>query len=386
MSNRNQREVLTSRERVRRALRKEPVDRVPIDLGAHPSTGISAFAYWNLRQYLGLSTNGIEITDMVQLLARVDHDVGERFHIDTVLLHPGWAESTRWSPREPFTFTVPNAGNPVRREDGSWLFDRHGKRMILPEDGFFLEGDHAPFDDYSADEYIGRMAREAERLYKETDAALLYLAFDGYFRFEDPEWLCALAEAPESLVEENGRQSKIDLETCGKVLDRLGKYVEAICITSDLGTQHGPVCSTSQYEQVCAPFIRRLADRIHAHSDCKVFMHSCGAIRPFIPILIDCGIDVLNPVQISASGMEPAALKADFGSQLVFWGGGCDTQRVLGRATPEEIKEHVHGLMDLFKPGSGYVFNQVHNIMGNVPPEQIVALFDAAYEASWMDQ
>jgi uroporphyrinogen decarboxylase len=121
---------------------------------------------------------------------------------------------------------------------------------------------------------------------------------------------------------------------------------------------------------------------VHAHSDIKVFLHSCGAQRELMAGLIEAGIDVLNPVQISAVGMDAAELKAEYGDDIIFFGGGCDTQNVLGTKTPAEVREHVAKLTNIFKPGGGFIFNQVHNIMGNVPPENIVALFDAAYENS----
>jgi uroporphyrinogen decarboxylase len=111
-----------------------------------------------------------------------------------------------------------------------------------------------------------------------------------------------------------------------------------------------------------------------------VFLHCCGGIYPLIPGLIDAGVDVLNPVQTSAAGMEPKRLKQEFGDQIVFWGGGCDTQEVLGNASPEVIRKHVQDRMRIFAPGGGFVFNQVHNIQTNVPPENIVAMLDAAYE------
>jgi uroporphyrinogen decarboxylase len=147
--------------------------------------------------------------------------------------------------------------------------------------------------------------------------------------------------------------------------------------------QQGLMCRPSVLEECVAPYIKKLCDFIHRNSDIKVFMHNCGAIRPLIPMLIDCGIDVLNPVQISAADMEAGQLKREFGDRIIFWGGGCDTQNVLGVGTPAQVADNVRTLVRAFKPGGGFVFNQVHNIMGNVPPQNIVALLDTAYQESF---
>jgi uroporphyrinogen decarboxylase len=128
-----------------------------------------------------------------------------------------------------------------------------------------------------------------------------------------------------------------------------------------------------------APFYKKFCTYIHENSDLKVHLHCCGSIRPIIPILIDCGIDVLNPVQISAYNMDPAGLKKEFGKEITFWGGGCDTQNILGIETSENVVRNVKNLVGIFKPGYGYVFSQVHNIMGDVSPENIVAMLDTAY-------
>ena len=136
-------------------------------------------------------------------------------------------------------------------------------------------------------------------------------------------------------------------------------------------------------EEFVFPYYKRFCEFIHQNSDVKVFMHNCGSIRAYMPMLIDAGIDVINPVQISAAGMDPRELKREFGDKIVFWGGGCDTQNVLGVASPAEVRSHVRELISIFAPGGGFVFNQVHNIMGDVPPENVIAMLDTAYEASF---
>ena len=169
----------------------------------------------------------------------------------------------------------------------------------------------------------------------------------------------------------------------GKVIDAFGQYIQLVTMSDDMGTQNGPMCNPQYIKEFCMPYYKRFCDFVHANSDIKVFLHNCGSIKELIPLLIDAGIDVLNPVQISADNMDPQELKDEFGDQICFWGGGCNTQRVLGTGTPESVASNVRQLVRIFKKNSGFVFNQVHNIMGNVPPENIVAMLDTAYEESF---
>jgi uroporphyrinogen decarboxylase len=163
----------------------------------------------------------------------------------------------------------------------------------------------------------------------------------------------------------------------------MGGHIQAIAINSDLGSQIGPLCRPALWEELCAPFVKAFCDFIHQNSDLKIFLHSCGSIQEFIPALIECGVDIFNPVQITAENMDPRELKQKFGDKVTFWGGGCDTQRVLNMKTPEEVSANVRELIRIFKPGGGFVFNQVHNVMGDVKPENIVAMLDTAYEESF---
>jgi uroporphyrinogen decarboxylase len=170
------------------------------------------------------------------------------------------------------------------------------------------------------------------------------------------------------------------IENVQLYIDAVGDYVQLINVGGDLGTQSGPQVSTAMYERFIQPRQTKFWGHIHEHSDMYIFMHCCGGIYPLIPGLIEAGLDVLNPVQTSAVGMDPVRLKREFGDRLVFWGGGCDTQDILGNASPEVIREHVRDRIEIFAPGGGFVFNQIHNIQVNVPPENVVAMFDAAYE------
>jgi uroporphyrinogen decarboxylase len=375
------RECLTSRERVIRAINHEPVDRTPIDLGMHYSTGISAFAYWNLRQYLGLPVEEVEVIDPGQFLARVGTDVLQRFHCDCICFHPGYPNTALWNPRGSYQFRVPRRMLPERQPDNSWVASLGDGRLRMPEGGFFFDGNG--FDPWDGEvSFLDAAGRNAERIYKETDLYTMYIGFGAYFS-DNPDWLVNFMLEPEEADEQNRRLLEADLKEAGRVIDKMGRYVQGICINSDLGTQTAPFIRPSVHAERIAPLIKKFCDFVHRNSDCKIFMHSCGAMEPFIPALIQSGVDVLNPVQVSCGNMNPAGLKAKYGKDICFWGGGCDTQNVLGRGTPEEVGRNVKELMAAFAPGSGFVFNQVHNIMGNVPPENIVAMFDTAYEQSF---
>jgi uroporphyrinogen decarboxylase len=373
-------ETLSSRDRVRRSVNRQSVDRTPIDLGMHYSTGISAFAYWNLREYLGLPVKEVEVVDPGQFLARVEPDVLERFHVDCVCFHPGYPNTSIWNPRDRYQFRVPRRMLPEKQQDNSWVAKWGNGSMKMPEGGFFFDGNG--FDSWDGDEdFLDAATRSAERIYKESDLYTVYIGYGAYFS-DNADWMVNFMLEPEEADAANLRWLEADLRHVAKVIDKMGKYIQGICINSDLGTQTAPFMRPSIHAERIAPLIKRMTDFIHQNSDCQVFMHSCGAMEPFLPALIWAGVDAINPVQVSCTNMEPFALKEKYGKDICFWGGGCDTQNVLGRGTPEDVRKNVRKLMSALAPHSGLVFNQVHNIMGNVPPENVVAMFDTAYEES----
>lgn len=382
-------ETLTSRERVIRTLNHQPVDRYPIDLGSHMSTGISAFAYWNLRHYLGLSTDSIWLPDLVQMLACVDQDIMERFHLDCILLEPRWPAPHRWAPRAPFAFDVPAGFKPWQNADRDWVVCQGDASMRMPDNGYFFDGAWlSNWGGLDEDAALALYAKEAERIYKETPYATNFVGYSygggfGAF-FGGIDECIKMLDDPQAVLEAHEKTLEQYLRRAGKVIDRFGQYIQLITIGDDMGTQDRPMCRPSMIEQFSAPYIRRFCDFIHRNSDIKVFMHNCGSIKPLIPVLIDSGVDVLNPVQISAKNMDPCQLKAEYGDRIIFWGGGCNTQAVLPHATPVEVRANVRDLSGVFKHHGGFVFNQVHNIMGDVPPENIVAMLDEAYAQAFV--
>jgi len=163
-------------------------------------------------------------------------------------------------------------------------------------------------------------------------------------------------------------------------LDEVGDIVDVIMIGDDLASQSGPLFNPDIYRLIVKPRHKKLVQYIRSRTNAKVWYHTCGSCIVYIPELIDNGIHILNPVQTSARGMDPSMLKKKFGDDLVFWGGGCDSQHILPRGTPLEVAENVKENLKAFMPKGGYVFNNIHNIQGEVPPENIVALYDTAYE------
>ncbi len=372
---------MTSRERVIKTINHEKTDRMPIDLGVHFSTGISAFAYRNLREYLGLSTDNIEMTDCVQLLARVDYDILERFHIDTVLLNPTWTSMHRWNPRDGFYFNVPDTFNPKKDEKGGWQIEFNGEKLYMPPNGYFFDGGWPDFYNLPKDEKIKLFAKNAERIYKETDKFTMLMGFSGFFGGID--FACDMLTDPEDVMAQNEILLKEQIAYFDKVNAVMGKYINSIEINSDLGTQNALMCTPQSYEETVFPYLKKFCEHVHNTSDIKIFMHSCGAIYEAMEYICEAGVDAINPVQISANNMDPKRLKDNFGDRICFWGGGCDTQTVLWSKNADEVRKCTKELIDIFKPSGGFVFNQVHNIMGNVPPENIVAMYDTAYETSF---
>jgi uroporphyrinogen decarboxylase len=194
------------------------------------------------------------------------------------------------------------------------------------------------------------------------------------------QWFCDMLMEPQLCEALLDQVAQFWMDWFRVFLDEVGDVVDVIMIGDDLAGQLGPLFSPDFYRRVVKPRQKQLVQYIRSRTDAKIWYHTCGACAEYIPDLLDNGIDVLNPGQISARGMDPAVLKRRFGSRLAFWGGGIDSQNVLPFAGPDEVREHVRRNLAAWKPGGGYVFNSVHNIQAGVPAENIVALYDAAYE------
>ncbi|MDX9748667.1 MAG: uroporphyrinogen decarboxylase family protein [Paludibacter sp.] len=410
---------MTSRERVLAAIRHQQPDRVPVDLGATPSSGISAIAYSNLVQHLGFDLP-TRIYDVVQQLAQPDISIIDRFGVD--VLDVGRMFNDKEDDWYPITMAngatayYPVWFKPVLRPDGSYAaFDDDGitKLAHMPVGATFFDQTyfpyvdgypenydtldvemgrvlwaryaHSPWDHASEPDFWPKLREKALWLRENTDKALMIVCgcnlFEwGTFLRRMDNFLMDLLCEPEQVERLLDELMKRHLATLEKVCHYLGDVVDIIRFGDDLGMSNGPFMSPETYDELFKPRHKQLADYVRQHSSMHTFIHSCGSISPLIPGLLEAGIEILNPVQTNCAHMEPDYLKSEFGSAATFWGGGIETVGTLNVGTPEQIRAQVLDRMAIFSPGGGFVFNTVHNILPDVPPENIVAMFDAVKE------
>jgi uroporphyrinogen decarboxylase len=378
---------MTSRERLLKALNHEEPDRVPIDLGGN-QTGIHKVAYEALVKHLGIKDK-INIMDAVQQLAKPCEKVLERFHVDTRYIAAGAASGFKGE------IVTAKRGGKVWHD----LTDEFGVRWSMPEDNqLFMDITHHPLAEATIDDIKaypfpkgndpGRFAGLRDRaleIRKNTPYAVVS-GISGvtyeicwYMRGLE-QWFCDMIAEPEFCEALIDQTKKFWLDWFKGFLDEVGDVVDVIMIGDDLAGQSGPLFNPEFYRRVVKPRQKAVAQYIRSRTKAKIWYHTCGACMEYIPDLRDNGVDILNPVQISAKGMDPVMLKNKFGKQMVFWGGAIDSQHVLPSAKPEKVREDVKKNLEVWKPGGGYVFNNVHNIQAGVPAENIVALYDAAYE------
>ncbi len=405
---------MDSRGRVLAALNHQETDRVPIDLSGYKSSGIAAIAYRKLRRYLGLEERPIRVYDIQQQLAIVHEDVLDRFGVDTIELGRGFAlNDANWAdwvlpdgtPCQVPTWTAPE------RVDLGWVIRSKTGRVIarMPDGALYFESAYFPFAESGPDhtDLEAAMAEcmwsipsppgplvdglngerllteGARRLRESTDRAILGLFGGnlmewGQFLYRNDNFLALLAAEPDHAHDVLERLTRIHLANLEKYLGLVGPYIDVIVFGDDLGMQSGPQISPRMYREFFKPRHARLWQRAKQLADAKVMLHCCGGVRPLLPDLIDAGLDAINPVQISCRGMEASGLKRDFGNSITFWGGGCDTQWMLSHATADQVRDHVEEQIEILRPSGGFVFQQVHNILADVPPQNIVAMLDTA--------
>lgn len=376
-------QLVNSRQRVLHALNHEEADRVPLDLGGTGLSTIHVTAYQNLRSYLGLPAIEPEIAFTAEQLVRVDEDLAERLGTDIRPVVPGAATGFRYTMRDEGAYEAytDEWGIGWRKpKDGGFYYDMY--RHPLAHASSLEEMRAHPFPDPLDDGRFANLRSQAEAAASKGKAVALagscagiaevyswMRGFEGYYTDlalnqtyvaymldRLVEWKCAFWE---------------------RALKEIGDLVDIVIEADDLGGQSRLLLSPKTYRNLIQPRHKRLFSFIKAQGNVKVFYHTCGAVREVIPDLIDAGIDILNPVQISSPGMELDGLKREFGRDLVFWGGGVDTQRVLGTATPDQIRDHVRRNIEILAPGGGFVFAAVHDIQANVPPENIIAMWEA---------
>jgi uroporphyrinogen decarboxylase len=398
------------RERVLAALNHQQPDQVPLDFSGHRSSGISAIAYAKLRKYLGLEPRPIRVYDPVQQLAVLDDDVLDRFGVDTIELGRGFslsdADWTDWVLPDGTPCQMPVWAQP-EREGARWVLrsPRTGRVIAeMPDGALYFEQTHYPFAEQDDLDAIADVLTEsmwtclrsppgpnvgpdqlragAAKLRASSDRAIIGLFGGnllemGQFLYRNDNFFMLLAGEPERAHAFLDRLLQMHLANLERFLGAVGPYLDVILFGDDLGMQNGPQVSPAMYREFFKPRHARLWGRAKELAPVKVMLHCCGGVYELFPDLVEAGLDAINPVQISCRNMDPARLKAEFGAQLTFWGGGCDTRAVLPNAAPQQVAEHVKRLVAILAPGGGFIFQQVHNILANVPPQNVVAMLDA---------
>jgi uroporphyrinogen decarboxylase len=407
------------RERVLAALNHREPDRVPIDFGGHRSSGIAAIAYAKLKSALGITTGDIYVYDMVQQLAIVEPDVLDAVGADVIELGRGFLlDAADWKP-----WVLPD-GTPCKIPSFIYVEKRGEDWYLISDDGLdlgiqkagmlYFEQIHWPWLERNIDEQdfadleatfphtmwtgipvpsghipltaegLGQLAAGAKKLRESTDRAILGI-FGGklfelpQFLYRIDNYLLHMGLHPDGCTRLSEALYSYYAPRLEKWLGAVGPYIDVMLFGDDLGGQNGPLISPAMYRRYYKPWHSKLwrrAKELAPHVN--IHLHSCGGIEPLLADLIDAGLESANPVQITCAGMDAAHLKRTYGDRFTFWGGGCDTRQILPHGTPDEIRAHVRRQIAILSPGGGFVFQQVHNILADVPPENIIAMFEAA--------
>jgi uroporphyrinogen decarboxylase len=415
---------MNSRERIISAIHHKQPDRIPVDLGATPSSGISAVAYHHLKHYLQNNLNlGLNLSnqvyDVIQEVTQPDMELLELFGVDVLDVGRNFnTDPEYWHPLEIIKGVpafYPKWFNPVKQSDGSWLAPGKTGEFIgkMPVGATFFDQlifpylndypDHydnmdydisrviwggfgfTPFDWNNHPGFWDLLREKTLDLKSKTDKALLLgvgcnLFENASFMRRMDNFLVDLYWEPEKAHGLLDAFLSRHMDFLTKVCDAVGDVVDILKFGDDLGTNSGPLIPPETYADFFLPRHRQMTEFVKSHSSAHTMLHCCGGIYELIPGLIDAGFEIINPVQINAVKMEPERLKNEFGKEITFWGGGVNTQQVLNFATPEQVKEHVRHNIEVFSKNGGFVFATVHNILPDVPPENIMAMFEALKE------
>ena len=379
---------MNSRARFLAALNHREADHVPLELGSTQVTGIHVVAYRNLREALGLPEVEVQLSDVIQGLALPDEDFIKLWGVDARGLFP--LNSHNWN------VVVEDAGDYWAYHD-EWGITHHRPKL----NGLYFSVHHVPlgqpdltvqdiethkWPNMNDPQRIAGLWELAERYRADGYAVVLKDPFAGLFEMsqrivgmENILMMMAGTRDVAGALFEKLLQLKLDFWEMA--LPRLADVVDVITTADDYGTQTSQLISPRMFRQQIKPHLKVLFERVaQLAAGAKRFFHSCGNVRPVIPDFIEIGVDILNPVHIRAEGMDSVELKQEFGKDLVFWGGGVDTQGVLPNGTPQEVKDDVRRNIEALAPGGGYVFNTVHNVQADVPPENLLAMWEAWQE------
>jgi uroporphyrinogen decarboxylase len=380
---------MNSRERIIKALNHEEPDRVPFDLAGSTWTGITNTAYQNLRRYLGMEKEEPVWSDVIQQIVIPDEVMLEKLNVDTRGVFP--LTSHNWDVYSKMK----------DRGDYFEYFDEWGFTHHFPKNGHWFSLVKHPMDtvDFEAEGLVESynwpdasnklrfygLRRKAIEFRKQDKIVMTKGLCAGLFEMHQRVRGMENAMLDPFLYPVNsdkviGKLADLKIEFWDACLDELGDVVDIAGEGDDYGTQQSQLISPDQFREYYKPhFIRVLSFIKKKAPHIKLMFHSCGNVRPVIPDFIEMGVDILNPVHINATGMEPVQLKKDFGKDICFWGGGVDTQKVLPSGTIQEVKDDVHRNIEALASGGGFVFATVHNIQAEVPPENIAAMFEALH-------
>ena len=411
-----------SRERLIDTLHHRQPDRIPIDFGSTAVTGVHASCVAALRDYYGLEKRPVRIHEPFQMLGYLDDDLQDAMGVDvTGVFSRGTMFGFPAEGWKPWNFNgldvlVPGGFNTTTDTNGDTLIYPQGDTTVapsgrMPASGHFFDCviRQEPIDEEKLDPednteefspiteeelaHLKRATMDANSSGRGAIASLGGTAFGDIAFVPGPglkhpkgirdvtEWYVSTKSRQSYVHAVFERQCEVALENLKRIVAVVGNRVDAVFLCgTDFGTQTSAFCSVTTLNDLYCPYYKRVTEWIHANTTWKVFKHSCGAVAKFIPSFIEAGIEILNPVQCSATGMEPEQLKANFGDRIVFWGGGVDTQKVLPFGTPAEVREQVLRRCEIFAPGGGFVFNTIHNVQARTPMENIVAMIDAVHE------
>ena len=393
---------MTGRERILATLNRQPADRMPLDIGGTDCTSIHVIPYKKLRAMMGFADGPIDLGCLIQLVAQTSGEMMDALGTDAEALWFGSKETKTWHTPFDMDLIVPETFHVDDLDDGSSIV-RNAQGVIYAKRaaGAYYHDPvgnplghvtkPAEFDEYDAlfdrwdfspvyDEPLDQLAIRAKKQYQSTDRAVVTLwrmhylqagmLLRGYEQFMMD--LLADKDLAHALMRKLHEVYMARVET---FFEAFGDWFDIVFLTDDLGTQAAGMISPETYREMIFPYIKELVGRIKATGK-KVVMHSCGAVSDFVPEMIEMGVDALNPVQVSAGGMNPADLMRRFGKDIAFWGGGVDTQQALNASDPEVVRADVRRRLDEFGPDASLVFTQVHNIQYDVSPENILAMRD----------
>ena len=415
--------MMTGRERVQTVLSHREADRIALDLGATPVTGIHVKMIAEFRRYYGLENRPVKVIEPYQMLGEVDEELASIWNIDIIGVGGrndmfGHRQEDFVEMRMPWGQTVllPKSFKMKEEKGNIYVFPQGdascSPTAVMPEGGYFFDAiERTTATELDAELNIEDNLEEfalftdadmpywKEALTKARATGKAVVAQIGGMglgdiasvpgpRLKNPkgirniaDWYMSIVMRTDFLLELFDRQSDIAIQNLEKVNQIAGDCIDVLYVcAADFGTQDSQFCSAGELSALHGHAYRKINNWVHRNTSWKTFKHSCGAIVPLLDTFIDCGFDIINPVQINATGMDPHFLKKEFGNRISFWGGGIDTQQVLQMGTPQQVKDQVRQLCEIFGAGGGFVFNTVHNLQPNVPMENAVALMDAIGE------